>query len=103
MKLNLLFHTRSRGHCATTYIPRCRYEFITQCWAESPDKRPSFQDLSQQLNSLLEGVAGYMDFSAFSGDSACGTEVDDHLEKKPVMNGYKLLETKNRDPAAEEN
>ena len=66
---------------ATISIPY-RYEFITQCWTESPDKRPSFQDLSQQLNSLLEGVAGYMDFSAFSSDLVCGAEGYDHLEKK---------------------
>ena len=47
-----------------------RYEVVTGCWSESPDKRPSFEDLSQAINSLLEGVAGYMDFSAFSNESA---------------------------------
>ena len=44
------------------------YELIGLCWTESPDKRPSFQELVERVNSLLEGVAGYLDFSAFSGE-----------------------------------
>ena len=45
------------------------YELIGLCWTESPDKRPSFQELVERVNSLLESVAGYLDFSAFSGES----------------------------------
>ena len=45
------------------------YELIGLCWTESPDKRPSFQELVERVNSLLEGVAGYLDFSVFSGES----------------------------------
>ena len=64
-----------------------RYEVVTGCWSESPDKRPSFEDLSQAINSLLEGVAGYMDFSAFSNESArAGTSGYDHLAG--VGSGY---------------
>ena len=37
---------------------------INQCWMESPDRRLSFQDITVILNSLLEDVAGYVDFSA---------------------------------------
>ena len=68
-----------------------RFEVITECWAESPDKRPSFEDLSQAINSLLEGVAGYMDFSAFSNESArAGASGYDHLAG--VGSGYNHLE-----------
>ena len=68
-----------------------RYEVITGCWNESPDKRPSFEDLSQAINSLLEGVAGYMDFSAFSNESArAGASGYDHLAG--VGSGYNHLE-----------
>lgn len=45
------------------------FELISQCWIESPEERPSFLELSQAVNSLLEGVAGYVDFSRFSGDT----------------------------------
>ena len=51
-----------------------RYEMIAGCWAELPDKRPSFQDLVQSVSSLLEGVAGYMDFSAFSSKAIAAEE-----------------------------
>ena len=42
---------------------------MCECWIEVPDKRPSFKDLVISVNSLLEGVAGYLDFSAFSAES----------------------------------
>ncbi len=65
----------------------CSYEMITQCWIESPEKRPSFQELVQEIEQLLVGVSGYLDFSAFpSNDESRGY---DHLE------AYNHLETVN--------
>ena len=69
-----------------------RYELICQCWTESPDERPSFQDLSQAVNSFLEGIAGYLDFSAFSSE-ASQTGRYDHLEKRVLNGGYDHLES----------
>ena len=43
-----------------------RYDLIIQCWNASPEKRPFFEDLVEEIDSLLEGVAGYLEFSAFS-------------------------------------
>ena len=43
-----------------------RYDLVTQCWEESPEKRPCFEDLVKEINILLEEVAGYLEFSAFS-------------------------------------
>ena len=45
-----------------------RYDLVSQCWEESPEKRPSFEDLVKEINILLEEVAGYLEFSAFSGN-----------------------------------
>ena len=69
------------------------YELIGLCWTESPDKRPSFQELVERVNSLLEGVAGYLDFSAFSGESLTGQSYD-HLEVLKTNLGYDHLEKK---------
>ena len=44
----------------------CRYTLIVECWNESPDERPHFKDLVLKIVSLLEKVAGYLEFSAFS-------------------------------------
>ena len=60
-----------------------RYEFITDCWVESPGKRPSFVDLTQTINSLLEGVAGYMDLSAFHNESADAEDSSADSDKDP--------------------
>ena len=43
-----------------------RYDLVTQCWEESPEKRPCFEDSVKEINMLLEKVAGYLEFSAFS-------------------------------------
>ena len=51
---------------------------ITQCWVALPEKRHSFLQVTKILNSLLEDVAGYMDFSAICGvDETVGRY--DHL------------------------
>ena len=85
-------------------IPRsiCRYELIKLCWVESCDKRPSFQELVQRVNSLLEGVAGYLDFSAFSGESQTAVQGYDHLEKSTANKGYDHLEKKADERVASE-
>ena len=65
---------------------------------ESCDKRPSFQELVQRVNSLLEGVAGYIDFSAFCGDSQT-VQGYDHLEKNITGYMYDHLEKKAAEPS----
>ena len=52
---------------------------ITECMNELPQNRPSFDSLVLKINSFLEGVAGYLDFSAFSPIHQSGY---DHLETK---------------------
>ena len=76
-------------YCLIDFIalPFFRYEEISRCWDEVPENRPCFEDLAEIINSLLEGVAGYLDFSIFSGisptksgyDHLAGTRYD-HLE-----------------------
>ena len=39
------------------------YSAMLKCWSESSEDRPSFTALVQLLNSFLEEIAGYMDFS----------------------------------------
>ena len=46
----------------------CRYALISRCWSESPDKRPFFEDLVHEVDSLLISVAGYLEFSTFSAE-----------------------------------
>ena len=66
---------------------------IGECWTESPDKRPSFQGLCLAINSLLEGVAGYVDFSAFSKEAThAGAIGYDHLQSTKHGTGYDHLE-----------
>lgn len=36
---------------------------MTKCWSDVPEKRPSFYDLIQECNMLLEGIADYVDMS----------------------------------------
>ena len=45
-----------------------RYTLIAQCWSEAPEERPLFKDLVHEIDSLLAGVAGYIEFSKFSSD-----------------------------------
>ena len=45
-----------------------RYDMILEFWSEHADKRPSFSDLVMEISKLLEGIAGYMDFSSISAN-----------------------------------
>ena len=42
---------------------------MKQCWNESPENRPSFKDLIQEIEYLLQGVSGYIELSTFSTES----------------------------------
>ena len=35
------------------------------CWEKSPDKRPTFSDLVNQIDDRLTAMAGYLDFNHF--------------------------------------
>uniref|UniRef100_A0A1X7UA46 Receptor protein-tyrosine kinase n=1 Tax=Amphimedon queenslandica TaxID=400682 RepID=A0A1X7UA46_AMPQE len=39
------------------------YSLMTSCWSESPDDRPVFSDLVSSINTLIEPLAGYLDFT----------------------------------------
>ena len=49
----------------------CRYGVFQQCWIEDPNKRPTFEDLVQTLNTLLESIAGYLQLGALSPQREC--------------------------------
>lgn len=43
---------------------------MLQCWKPEPELRPSFSGLVDSISNFLEGVAGYMDISAFEGNES---------------------------------
>ena len=57
------------------------YEVILSCWKERTTERPSFSDLVVIISSLLEGIAGYLDFSLSPRglNEALATSSYDHL------------------------
>jgi len=59
------------------------YEVILSCWKECTAERPSFSDLVVTISSLLEGIAGYLDFSVSPRglNEALTTSSYDHLTK----------------------
>jgi len=59
------------------------YEVILSCWKERTTERPSFSDLVVTISSLLEGIAGYLDFSVSPRglNEALSTSSYDHLAK----------------------
>ena len=62
------------------------------CWNEDADKRPSFSDLEGSLNLLLEGVAGYLDFSTLAvGTYSCNSY--DHLNAYNRLQAYNHLDS----------
>ena len=42
-----------------------RYDTMMACWTHLPHERPTFSDLVITVNTLLEKLAGYIDFSHF--------------------------------------
>ena len=59
------------------------YEVILSCWKERTTERPSFSDLVLTISSLLEGIAGYLDFSVSPRglNEALSISSYDHLAK----------------------
>ena len=43
-----------------------RYTIMHGCWCVETDQRPTFSELVDSLSSMLEGMAGYVQVSAFS-------------------------------------
>ena len=71
----------------STQLFKNSYDVMLKCWRDLPDKRPSFAELVPMLSSLLEEIAGYMDFSIFKCSKH--SEGYDHLES---LKGYDHLE-----------
>ena len=46
-----------------------RYELITECWREDPSTRPSFFQLIEKLEVLLEGDVEYFDLNKYDESS----------------------------------
>ena len=42
-----------------------RYSLMTSCWLKNPDERPCFSEVVEVLNSILEPLADYIDFTEF--------------------------------------
>ena len=59
----LLFAVQSVIFYLVSYLSPCSYSLMVSCWAEFPEKRPSFSDLVDCLNKILEPMAQYMDFT----------------------------------------
>ena len=52
------------------------------CWRDQPDKRPSFAELVPVIGTLLEEIAGYMDFSILTTNVDLQSTNYDHLESR---------------------
>ncbi len=44
----------------------CSYDVMMQCWKDNPSNRPTFKSFVQQLSTLLDGLADYLDLSNLS-------------------------------------
>ena len=72
-----------------------RFEVVLTCWDSYADKRPRFTDVVLSITMLLEGISGYMDFSAVSGAGGEALPGYDSLEPKTNLSGatYDHLQT----------
>ena len=52
----------------------CRYSLMLSCWFESPIDRPVFSDVAASINTLIEPLAGYLDFANIKDNS--DTDID---------------------------
>ncbi len=46
-----------------TYTDNCRYNFMLNCWEESPQNRPHFADIVTTIEKMMVPLANYMEFS----------------------------------------
>ena len=51
------------------FIYTCRYSLMLSCWLESPIDRPVFSDVAASINTLIEPLAGYLDFADIKDNS----------------------------------
>ena len=49
---------------------------MVSCWFESPIDRPVFSDVAASINTLIEPLAGYLDFADIKDNS----DVEIHVE-----------------------
>ena len=50
---------------SSSFLPS-RYSITLRCWCENAEKRPPFSELVRDLNTSLETIASYMDFTCLS-------------------------------------
>ena len=53
---------KQHNYCQCIYFSR--FSIISSCWKEEPEERPTFSDLVQEISSVLEAEAGYLDLSS---------------------------------------
>lgn len=41
------------------------YKLMKDCWAMSPEERPTFSDFKHQIQKLIDNQNGYLDFNQF--------------------------------------
>ena len=62
--LYLLLFSSSFSY-SSSFLPS-RYSITLRCWSENAEKRPPFSELVRDLNTSLETIASYMDFTCLS-------------------------------------
>ena len=55
------------------------YLLMMSCWSESPNDRPMFSDLISSINTLIEPLAGYLDFNGISDNFNNSMEDNDYI------------------------
>ena len=53
-----------------------RYDVMRQCWSENPDDRPTFTELRERLESMMEREVLYTDVQHFD-------ETEDESDSSP--------------------
>ncbi len=59
---------------------------MKQCWAESPEDRPTFSDLVENVSEYTEKIAGYLDINLYNPFTATYEEIGSPEDEKIVAN-----------------
>ena len=70
---------------------------MKKCWDKSPEKRPSFDDLADNISEYAEKIAGYLDINGYNPFTATYAEIQNSGEDQnnTISTPEKLVEQMN--------
>ena len=95
MKIVTQVQSAIESICTNMIHPMPRYQLMVECWQSCPDRRPSFRNIANKLENILENSEDYLGMNTAGGVKCISDfvsnnvygEYENNLEEDPLITG----------------